>query len=164
MGVSMIGVGIYNIIALNGFGVFARNVYVTGGVLFLIAGMAKIVISVIGIIGMATGKKIVLIIYTIFTLLAILPTLIAGVFGLQQWFFVFNDVGEVYNQTFTNQGFTQIQQIQQNFENQYYCCGVEDGMSDYTSRGINYNDTGNCERAKVFRIYNNTGIPRKIVS
>ena len=53
----MLGVGIYNIISLVAFENFSRNVYVTGGVLFAIIGVAKIVLSMIGFIGWGTGYK-----------------------------------------------------------------------------------------------------------
>ncbi len=56
----MLGVGIYNIISIRSYEDFARGTYITGGVLFVIVGVAKVILSVIGIVGWGTGLKILL--------------------------------------------------------------------------------------------------------
>ncbi len=53
----MFSVGIYNIVSITAFENFARNTYLIGGVLFVIVGVAKILLSVIGFIGWGTGYK-----------------------------------------------------------------------------------------------------------
>lgn len=60
MGISMIAVGIYNIVSLLYFDVFARSVYLTGGVMFVIIGVAKVLIAILGIIGWAVKNRIIL--------------------------------------------------------------------------------------------------------
>ena len=56
----MFGVGIYNIVSIRSYEDFAQGTYITGGVLFVIVGVAKIVLSVMGIVGWGTGFKILL--------------------------------------------------------------------------------------------------------
>ena len=60
LGAGMVGVGIYNIVEIRRFENFAQDVYVTGGVLFVLVGVAKIIISILGIIGWGTGWRILL--------------------------------------------------------------------------------------------------------
>ena len=60
IGAGMLGVGIYNIVSIQSFGVFARDEYITGGVIFVIVGIAKIILSIVGIIGWGTGWKYLL--------------------------------------------------------------------------------------------------------
>lgn len=60
MGAGMLAVGIYNIISIQSYEDFSRGVYITGGVLFVLIGVAKIVLSILGIIGWGTGMRILL--------------------------------------------------------------------------------------------------------
>ena len=60
IGAGMLCVGIYNIVLIQSFGVFARDEYITGGVIFVIVGIAKIILSIVGIIGWKTGWKYLL--------------------------------------------------------------------------------------------------------
>ena len=77
MGAGMLGVGIYNIVSLLGFDVFARSVYITGGVLFVMVGAAKMIISLLGMIGFFLENRIILTVVSIFhTLLLIIPCFI----------------------------------------------------------------------------------------
>ena len=58
----MFAVGLYNIFRLQSFEDFGEPVYITGGVLFTILGVAKIALSILGIIAMAFEWKIPLVI------------------------------------------------------------------------------------------------------
>lgn len=56
----MIGVGLYNILVLQSFGQFGQSYYITGGVLFVIVGVVKVLISLLGILGLVLGKRVVI--------------------------------------------------------------------------------------------------------
>ena len=58
----MFAVGLYNILSLQSFEDFGEPVYITGGVLFAILGIAKIALSILGIIAMALEWKIPMVI------------------------------------------------------------------------------------------------------
>lgn len=82
MGAGLLSVGIYNIVSLLSFDVFARSVYITGGVLFVMVGAAKMVLSLLGLLGFFLENRIILTIVrlyanphvvTIHTLIPILP-------------------------------------------------------------------------------------------
>lgn len=60
MGATLLAVGIYNIVSLLSFDVFVRSIYITGGALFVIVGVAKIILSLLGILGYALQNKIIL--------------------------------------------------------------------------------------------------------
>ena len=56
----MLGVGIYNIVSLLGFDVFSRSVYLTGGVLFVMVGAVKMILSLLAMIGLFLENRILL--------------------------------------------------------------------------------------------------------
>ena len=56
----MLAVGIYNIFVLQGFGAFTRSVYLTGGALFILVGVVKVVLSLLGILGMFLQQRILI--------------------------------------------------------------------------------------------------------
>ena len=82
MGAGLLSVGIYNIVSLLSFDVFARSVYITGGVLFVMVGAAKMVLSLLGLLGFFLENRIILTIVRLYanprvvaihTLIPILP-------------------------------------------------------------------------------------------
>lgn len=82
MGAGLLSVGIYNIVSLLSFDVFARSVYITGGVLFVMVGAAKMVLSLLGLLGFFLENRIILTIVRLYanphvvaihTLIQILP-------------------------------------------------------------------------------------------
>lgn len=161
IGAGMLCVGIYNIVLIQRFGVFARDEYITGGVIFVIVGIAKIILSIVGIIGWKTGWKYLLGVYSIMVIFLILPTLAAGIFGLQQWYFVFNEVGVAMNRTYSDGSlYDSTSEQRQEFRNEFRCCGIRNGEVDYMTYGREppLND---CNSATEYR-QNTTDVPRGI--
>ena len=60
MGAAMVGVGVYSLLVLNGFGMFSQTYYLTGAIIFIATGVLKIVFSLLGILGMFMQWRILL--------------------------------------------------------------------------------------------------------
>ena len=60
MGLGMLAVGIYNALSLLSFDVFSRPYYITGAILFIIVGTAKILLSIMALIGLGLRNKYML--------------------------------------------------------------------------------------------------------
>ena len=60
IGAGMVGVGVYNLLVLRGFGMFVKPYYYVGAVLFIAVGVAKIILSLLGILGMFLQWRILL--------------------------------------------------------------------------------------------------------
>lgn len=162
MGAGMLGVGIYNIVSLLGFDVFSRSVYLTGGVLFVMVGAVKMILSLLAMIGLFLENRILLTIYTLASLFVIFPTLAAGIFGLQQWFFVYDQVGTTLTNTFSdNAEFERTENLRTQFRTDFNCCGIIAGRQDYTDNGRTV-ETASCDLANTYRTVKNIDIPRGI--
>ncbi|XP_003388645.1 PREDICTED: tetraspanin-11-like [Amphimedon queenslandica] len=162
MGAGMLAVGIYNIASLLGFDIFARSVYLTGGALFVMVGAVKMILALLGMIGLFLENRILLTIYTLASLFVILPTLAAGIFGLQQWFFVYDEVGTTLTNTYRSDAeFERTQTLRDQFRVDFHCCGIMSGSQDYINNGRAVEDES-CMNATRYRTVENIDIPRGI--